>query len=178
MILTLFDELYESNLPIVTDFWYLVEDDNSEVMKKLASRTVKTNGFPLYQVAHHRNAATLDRKQDLDRLIKTKYTSKKWYPTGTYGRRVLHGAHGPHRTQRFNLPGTLLTKLFLDLVEGGFISKWYNDVISTLRKMTSTLDFTPATLYDMQAAFRVIAVGCFGAILVFLCEVVLKEMQK
>lgn len=171
------DELYESNLPIVTDFWYLVEDDNSEVMKKLASRTVKTNGFPLYQVAHHRNAATLDRKQDLDRLIKTKYTSKSGTPL-VHMVAECFTVHMVHIVPKGSIFLDTFNEVILDLVEGGFISKWYNDVISTLRKMTSTLDFTPATLYDMQAGFRVIAVGCFGAILVFLCEVVLKEMQK
>jgi hypothetical protein len=176
------EDLYESGLPIATNFWFLVEDDKSDLMARLKQRVVGTEHDPLDLVAFHGNVATLARKQDLELLIPTKYSDKSGTP-------LIHTVSECHTTV---LLADILPKdsvyydafnwVVVGLFEGGFTSKWYRDIIDSLVVEDSVAsyrpDFAPCTLYDIQAAFLAVLTGYFCSILTFLVEIVCTKKNR
>ncbi|KAJ3647503.1 hypothetical protein Zmor_019377 [Zophobas morio] len=171
------DDLYKSNLPIATNYWYLVGDDESELMTKLKTRVVPTHGRSTYDQVAEGLVATWGRKQDLDRIIRIEYTGKDGVP-------LLHMVRECHSS--FLIVDIVpkgspflfaFNSVIMRLFEGGFTSKWYRDVSSSIEtEATKGLDrgisFASFTIYDMQAAFRVMVLGHGCSMVVFVLEFV------
>jgi hypothetical protein len=174
------EEVAEWDRPIGAFVWHLVKDD-SQLIRKLKSKSVEAPDNIFDLIAHQRNMVALDTKPRLELLIKSRYLDDDGLPllhivnecVTTFLTANIVPANSPY-IAIFN---EIITKLF----ESGLTSKWYNDVFDSMvteklinlnknREKTQSI-----SLYDAQSAFHLILVGHICSILVFLGEILSKK---
>ncbi|KAJ3647505.1 hypothetical protein Zmor_019379 [Zophobas morio] len=173
------EELYESNLPIATDFWFLVEDDNSDVTTRLRQHAVPVTEDSFDQTAFKGNVGTISRKQDMDFLLKTVYKSKDGFPLVHNVKECFSTILLANIVPKGSPYLDAINEVMLRLFEAGFTTKWDNDVIEgfeieNLKNFQKQGHSLSATLYDMQIGFRLLVIGYFVSILVYVGEVLIK----
>ncbi|XP_063924686.1 uncharacterized protein LOC135138639 [Zophobas morio] len=152
------EELDQSNLPIATNF-YQFDSDGSELMANLKKKRIRYLSNFMSVVAYNRNLALLERKRDVDSIIKTQYLS----PDGTPLLHVVNECFTSYFISYIVPRGSALLNIFdvilLRLVESGLTSKWYQDVeysITTEELMNLNHRkklWRAFNLFDLQAAF-------------------------
>lgn len=177
------EDLYESNLPIATYYWFLIDGDSSDLMTKLKKHQIEARGDLYDQTAYHRNVSTLVRKKTTEMLIKKKYRTRD----GTPLVHIVKECHttlllcnilpkGSHFLEVFN-------RVIMRLYEGGFIKKWFNDfgqglVEEERFESEEAKDFVSLNLHDLQTAFYILLLGHSCSIFLFLCEIVIRIKNK
>ena len=169
------EELDQSNLPIATNF-YQFDSDGSELMANLKKKRVRYLSNFMSVVAYNRNLALLERKRDVDSIIKTQYLSAD----GTPLLHVVNECFTSYFISYIVPRGSALLNIFdvilLRLVESGLTSKWYQDVeysITTEELMNLNHRkklWRAFNLFDLQAAFFLWVVGVNYATLTLFCE--------
>lgn len=172
-------QLEKSNLHIATSL-PVFKNDQSETMKKLHKRVIDLNVSSLEQAAFSRNVAAMERKQDADFIIHTKFTKN--------GTPLLHVMSecpysyfiayivpkGSPFLPKFN-------KVILDFFESGLLTKWYKDFVDAiiLESLFTKQDNHPKpfALEDIQTAFYLLILGYIIAILIFLGEIVVRKYE-
>lgn len=173
------EEVVESGLPIMSFAWQILSIGSSPLDIKLKKNSIPYEDNVYELIALYRNVAVLDRRLDMELLVKTKYLG--------------HEGVSPLHIVEENLATFLTTGLvpkgspFLivfnyvitSMFEAGLTKKWYNDVVDSMviehkHKIEDSEEFEPFSLEDIQAAFYVIAFGYCGSVFVFLCEIFFK----
>lgn len=169
------EELYQSNLKIVTDYWYLVAEDNSTIMQKLKTRLLENNEDPMDLAAYKRKFATLGRKKEIEFSILTKYTKEDGVPL----LHILNECHGSlllvYIVPKYSPFLDAFNKIIIRFFESGFFAKWYEDILHgfviEVVKAQKYKEIHPISLNDVQVAFFVLFFGWILSSLIFFTEV-------
>ncbi|CAH0564203.1 unnamed protein product [Brassicogethes aeneus] len=172
------EDLDDSGFPIYTSF-SIFGTNESNLVKRLYSRTRMNyqNVVILDEMFHGKSIAGVERKNDAELFLKTKYI-------GPDGNPLLHIVKECPKSyfMAYILPvgSPLLPRInwFLrKLTESGLVDKWYQDTVDSI-----ILDFLvenpyrkeidrPFNLEDLQAAFGLLIFGLFIASIVFCIEI-------
>ncbi|KAJ3647491.1 hypothetical protein Zmor_019367 [Zophobas morio] len=173
------EEVIESGLPIMSFAWLIVTDSNrSTLLAKLKERTIDFSDDRFGQIALYRNVAVMDRLLDIELEVKTKFVGQDGVPLLHIAKETLT----THLTTSVVPKGSpylvIFNRVIRKLIEGGLISKWYDDVVESLiiEHSSQTIKdqpFKPFAVEDVQAAFYVIVVGYGTSAFIFFCEILL-----
>nr|XP_015836758.1 PREDICTED: uncharacterized protein LOC103313533 [Tribolium castaneum] len=174
------EEMADLELPIGAFIWNLIRDD-SDVIRRLKSKSVKPPDNIFDMIAAHRNIATIETRARAQLLIGSKYVDDDGFPLLHIVNECLTTFLNANIVPKGSALLTVFNAVLGKLFESGLTRKWNNDVVDSLiaekmisvnRKRVRTKSFS---LYDAQGAFFVILVGYACSVFVFLCEIVLKR---
>lgn len=170
-------DLDKSELKIHTSL-RIFNGNESQLIQRLRNKVVINKSLHniLDLIASGAKIGGTERQSDAKVLLKTKYL-------GDNGEPLLHIVKecpisysvayivpkGSAYLPRFN-------SILLQLLDGGFISKWYSDVVDTILlenqfKKTLIEPIQRAfNFYDLQSAFLILTLGCLISVAVFLGE--------
>lgn len=172
------EELDNSNLKIASSI-SLLDDDNSEVIRRLKTKQIENYDDSLRDVACKRTIAVLGRKQDMEYLLNSRFIAEDGSPLLHISNECLQSfllvslfPKGSPFLVSFN---HVITKLF----EAGLVKKWYDDVMvvgTLIHQMKNFAKRTPSnnilSLKDVQLGFYLLFVGYVGSFIAFLTEIV------